>query len=78
MTLLLRLLLSVVSGVVVAFIAYKLVVERFFSGFILIIILIAFFLFSTFISFWLILLSTTFQTADTTGYSYLDCVILQS
>lgn len=49
MTLLLSLLLSVVSGVVVAFIAYKLVVERFFSGFILIIILIAFFLFSTFI-----------------------------
>ncbi len=67
MTLLICLLLSVLSGAVFTFIAYRLVFEIFFSSFMLIIILIAFFLFSTFIAFWLILLSIPFRTVDTIG-----------
>ena len=43
MTLLICLLLSVLSGAVFTFIAYRLVFEIFFSSFMLIIILIAFF-----------------------------------
>ena len=67
MTLLICLLLSALSGAVFTFISYRFVFEIFFSSFMLIIILIAFFLFSTFIAFWLLLLSTPFGTVDTIG-----------